>query len=70
MQKNLPKIDYEKEFQFTDPLILKILEKMLDFNPFFRKEAGDLLKNKVFDEIRNPKKEKPASEKIIMDIDK
>ena len=55
MQKNLPKIDYEKEFQFTDPLILKILEKMLEFNPFFRKEAGDLLKNIVFMKKKIPK---------------
>jgi hypothetical protein len=49
---------------------LKILEKMLEFNPFFRKESGDLLKNNVFDKIRIPKKEKPASEQIIMEIDK
>jgi hypothetical protein len=35
---------------------------MLEFNPFFRKESGDLLKNNVFDKIRIPKKEKFASE--------
>jgi hypothetical protein len=49
---------------------LKILEKMLEFNPFFRKESVDLLKNNVFDKIRIPKNEKPASEQIIMEIDK
>lgn len=70
MQRNIPKIDFEKEFQFTDSKILKILEKMLEFNPFFRKESADLLKNNVFDKIRIPKNEKPASEQIIMEIDK
>lgn len=43
---------------------------MLEFNPYFRKEASDLLKNEIFDKIRNPKMEKAASETIIMDIDK
>jgi hypothetical protein len=45
MDSSVPKIELDKEFQFTDSKILKILGKMLEFNPFFRKEACDLLKN-------------------------
>jgi hypothetical protein len=43
---------------------------MLEFNPYFRKEASDLLKSEIFDKIRNPKMEKSANEIIIMEIDK
>ena len=43
---------------------------MLEFNPYFRKEASDLLKNDIFYKLRNPKMEKPANEIIIMEVDK
>lgn len=43
---------------------------MLEFNPYFRKEASDLLKNDIFDKIRSPKMEKPANEIIIMEVDR
>jgi len=33
---------------------------MLEFNPYFRKSAFELLQNKIFDPIRDPMKEKGA----------
>jgi hypothetical protein len=42
---------------------------MLEFNPEFRKSSMDLLKNKVFDKIRNVEMERPAPFKISLEID-
>jgi hypothetical protein len=44
----------------TSPDILAILEDLLQFNPNFRSKPSELLKNKVFNKIRNPALEKPA----------
>ncbi len=35
---------------------------MLEYNPYFRPSAENLLKNKIFDKIRIPKIEKPANQ--------
>jgi len=43
---------------------------MLEFNPYFRKNASELLQSPVFDKIRNPEWEKPASSKIFLQVDK
>jgi serine/threonine protein kinase len=60
LRPNTCKIEFKKEFPFTTPEILDILENMLEFNPSFRNSAGELLKNKVFDKIRRPQMEQPA----------
>ena len=49
--------------------MLEILEDMLQFNPHFRSHPGDLLKNSVFDNIRNPEQEKAAPFQIKLEID-
>jgi len=41
----------------------------LNLNPFFRESAAELIKLKVFDEVREKKSEKKASLKIKLDID-
>jgi serine/threonine protein kinase len=48
---------------------MEILRQMLTFNPHKRPTAAQLLQNPMFDSIRNPSNEKPASHKITMDID-
>lgn len=63
------KVEFQKEFPFTTPQILEILQSMLEFNPNFRSNAGELLKNKIFDNIRKPHLEQPAPYKIQLDID-
>ena len=60
LRPNSCKIEFKKEFPFTTPEILEILENMLEFNPSFRNSAGELLKSKVFDKIRKPQMEEPA----------
>ena len=42
---------------------------MLEFNPEFRKSPIDLLKNKLFDKIRNVEIERPSPIKISLEID-
>mmetsp|Transcript_11358 Transcript_11358/g.19146 ORF Transcript_11358/g.19146 Transcript_11358/m.19146 type:complete len:82 (+) Transcript_11358:1217-1462(+) len=43
---------------------------MLEFNPYFRKTAADLLRNKLFNFIRVPANERKASQRVSIDIDK
>jgi len=40
-------------FPEVSPDLIDILEKMLEFNPYFRPTAKELLKHKVFDGIRS-----------------
>ena len=46
------------EKSFTESLLdshdglVEILESMTEFNPYFRPTAKELLKNRIFDEIR------------------
>ena len=42
---------------------------MLQFNPYFRPTASELLKNPIFDKIRIPKSELKAEKKIIIQHD-
>ena len=43
---------------------------MLEFNPYFRPRAKDLLRNKIFDPFRMKNLEAGSPEKIIINIDK
>jgi len=49
----VPKKNFADRYPSTNPEIIKILHNMLEFNPGFRLEPGQILKNKVFDCIRN-----------------
>ena len=42
---------------------------MLQFNPYNRPTAKELLQHKMFDHIRNEDLEQPASYKVVIDID-
>jgi len=57
------------EYALTDPAMAKIVEKLLQFNPYLRTSAHDLLKLPLFDKIRDPELEKPANHKINLEID-
>ena len=49
--------------------LVEILESMTEFNPYFRPSAKDLLKNKIFDDIRLKSFEEEAPYRIMIDID-
>ena len=42
---------------------------MLEFNPYFRPTAKDLLKNPIFDNIRKAENESTASSRIVLECD-
>ena len=60
----------DKKFPYSSDELINILEQMLQFNPYNRPTAKELLKNEIFNEIRNETLEQPAPIQIIVDIDK
>ena len=57
-----------ESFSFANPELLKMLESMLEFNPYFRLTAEEALKSKVFDGIRIQAFERPSPVQIKLNI--
>lgn len=68
-QNGAERIQLLKEFPDTEPGVVEILQEMLQFNPQYRSDASFLLKNKIFDNIRDPTMEAGAPYKIKLDVD-
>ena len=68
---DLKKIKFEEEYPFTCKEITNILKSMLEFNPYFRKPASQLLRKDIFESLhdKNPNLGKSAPRKITLDID-
>lgn len=50
--------------------IIKLLNWMLEFNPYYRCSASEAIRAKVFDQVRKPKNEKThATTKTFLEID-
>ena len=64
------KVPLRKLFPKTRSDLLDILEKMLEFNPMLRPTAGELLKESIFDSIREKENESVAPHKISLSFDK
>ena len=63
-------VDLEQKFSVCKKKdLIKLLKNFLMFNPFYRYSASEALKCKVFDEIRDSKKEKSSHTKITLEID-
>lgn len=58
-----------KPLQEADPAMADLLESMLEFNPYLRKTASELLAHPYFDDIRQPETEGPAMHKVILEVD-
>ena len=69
LQSTETKINFTLEYPKTHERLCNTLDSMLQFNPYFRGTASDLLKNKIFDNIRDPKMEEPAPFKIVLEYD-
>lgn len=48
---------------------MDLLQKMLEFNPYLRPSARELLEHKYFDPIRVSTNESSAKEKLCLEID-
>ena len=62
------KMELKYLYHEIDPLMLDILEQMLQFNPYFRPTTKELLLHPLFDKIRT-EKEVIASNKVVIDVD-
>ena len=63
------KVDFSKEFDVTSNELTEVLQKMIEFNPYNRSFASELLKSPVFDSIRQPELEKPCPVRFELDLD-
>ncbi len=61
--------NYLQEFQSMENNWRQLLANMLEFNPFFRQSARELLKNPMFDDIRIIENEKQSGDKLKLMID-
>ena len=71
LQSKDKKISFSKEFPLTNTYITEVLQKMLEFNPYFRSNAKELLAHKIFDSCRSeyPGCELDAEWKIELECD-
>jgi len=56
-------------FPDTREDLVEILESLLQFNPYMRPTAKELMKHSIFNDIRIQKNELKAQHKINIDID-
>mmetsp|Transcript_3717 Transcript_3717/g.5608 ORF Transcript_3717/g.5608 Transcript_3717/m.5608 type:complete len:104 (-) Transcript_3717:16-327(-) len=64
------KIKFDLEFSRISRPLAYVVQSMLEFNPGFRESAKELLRNPIFDKVRNAAKEAPASSCVNLEIDK
>ena len=57
-------VSYSKKFPLTDGGLIRVLDKMLAFNPDLRSTAEQLVADPYFDDIREPSCEQPAPFKV------
>mmetsp|Transcript_32631 Transcript_32631/g.49890 ORF Transcript_32631/g.49890 Transcript_32631/m.49890 type:complete len:177 (+) Transcript_32631:754-1284(+) len=69
MMSKVPKLKFKKELDANSSELIHVLESMLEFNPYFRPSANSLIKNSLFDSVRDLDWETLAEEKIHLDID-
>ena len=60
ISKNVVVNPLKEKFEGVDDDLIVLLENMLEFNPYFRQQASEILKANIFDKIRDPKLEMPA----------
>ena len=68
--KNIPRNTFENTFPHTRLDLIGILDQLLEFNPYFRPTAKEVLKNQIFDDIGAIENERSAEFKIAVPIDK
>ena len=71
MLKNVPKdkIDFKSELEFSDSRLRRVLSHSLEFNPYFRYSARNLLKSSYFDDVRDLELEKDPIGKVELPFD-
>ena len=62
--------EFDKKFELINPKFKELLLQMLTFNPQERLSADQLLKNPIFNFIRNKRLEDLTPKKVSLIIDK
>lgn len=57
-------------FKDSNHELVYIMEQMLEFNPYFRPSAKELLQNKIFDSVRIKSNEKNAAHAVVIKVDR
>lgn len=70
LDKKGKKTEFDEVFGNNSKDLLNILNWTIQFNPYFRNSASECIKTKLFDEVRNKKREISAPYKITLDIDR
>ena len=55
-----------KLFPNVDKDLVHLVKRMLEFNPYFRITTAEALKNKAFDDIREPHYEQPCPKQLVI----
>lgn len=71
MSKGMPK-KKDSLLAKMDPndSFVELLRSMLEFNPYLRLSADELLKHRLFDDIRHEKNHVHSKSKLLLSIDK
>ena len=71
MKENVPedKIDFRFEMMLSDSRLRRVLLHSLEFNPYFRYSARNLLKSSYFDDVRDLELEKDPIRKVELPFD-
>lgn len=69
MSSELPATSKMSKLECADPGLLDILKSLLQFNPYMRPSAAELMKHRIFDDVRNMAKEAPSTNKMRLSID-
>ena len=59
----------QQELEGHDPRLVEIVNKLLEFNPYFRWTGQECIKSTYFDNIRNSNLEKHPKGKIMLEVD-
>ena len=62
--------DFARELKDVPAEMVKILESMLQFNPYMRHSANECLQSKLFQGIKISDQEITAPSKILLEVDK
>lgn len=55
MQVSCDKVkSFEERYPHTSKGLIQVLKDLLEFNPYFRPSAAEIIKSPIFDEIRVP----------------
>jgi len=66
---HIPRLEMKEKYPGASPEAVDLLEKMLQFNPYFRVSVDEALEHPFFTRVRKPHKEQVANVQIALDFE-